>query len=258
MEVVVYEAGEILHRFDLASGLDKVRPTERVRGLAFGSDSGMLIAAVGDRVVALDLECGRMLWEYTPPRNFGFLIVSPVALSAHGGLIATSFDNGSVAIFGEDGRIRCLWSDNDAPRQLVLTESRDLIGCDSFTLAKWSPETRRKTHRHHLAQRAFGFAAQPSGEVVAIRTLRDVQVMRIDTGETLTTLPVQPGPPVLALHPHRPQLAIGGIRGAEVFGLDGQRQGVHPTDSPVTACSFKPDGRELAIGLASGKVEFVL
>jgi WD40 repeat protein len=253
MNVVVRRNDHVVVERNLRSELDKVRPTERVRGLAFSSTGEMVFVAAADTVYAISCHTGDTVWSYQPPRSFGFLVISPVALTAMNGHVAASFDNGSVAVWDEAGNLRCLWQDNDAPRHFAFGwDGKQLVGTDSFSLCVWGAMTRAKEIRIPLPCRAFGFAAAPSGAIVAIRTLQEISVWDVEARRVLFSVPAEPGLPVLAFHPTRPWLAVA-VRNSVMLlddrGMVLERQEV--SDANILAMAFHPNDPVLALGLAS-------
>ena len=253
MNVVVRLGDEVISERNLASEFDKIRPTERIRGLQFSANGNRLFVAAADTVHALNPLTSETIWSYEPPRSFGFLIISPVALTAEGGLVAASFDNGSVAVWDEEGNLKCLWQDNDAPRKFTFTaEGTRLIGTDSFSLCVWDATTRDKPVRIPLPSRAFGFAASRYGRVVAMRTLQEIVLWDVAERRPIAHVPAEPGLPVIAFHPKGELLAVAARDAAMLLDYDGQEVARHAVpEGQILAMAFRPDGRELALGLSN-------
>ncbi|MGV3618241.1 MAG: WD40 repeat domain-containing protein [Fimbriimonas sp.] len=259
MNVSVHRGGAVVMERNLGSESDKVRPTERIRGLEFSGDGRLLFVAAADTVYALDAATGATVWSYEPPRSFGFLIISPIALTAMGGLVAASFDNGSVAVWDEAGTLRCLWHDNDAPRHFALGyEGSRLIGTDSFTLCVWNATSRSKDTRIPLPSRAFGFAASRMGRIVAIRTLREIVLWDVEERRSILSVPAEPGLPVIAFHPSEPKFAVAARGNVVVRDFAGVELGRHSEpDALVLSMAFAPDRNELTLGLSTEELRTI-
>lgn len=250
MNVRVQRGGEIVFARNFESRLDKVRPTDRVRGLAFSPDASRLYVAAGDTVYAVDAASGQTVWSYVPPRSFGFLVVSPANLAvSRVGDVAVSFDNGTLAVWSGEGEIRSMWQDNDAPRRLAYANEDRIVGTDSFSLTTWSVTTRQRGWRKTLAHRAFGFAVSPTGEYVVTRGLHDATIWEADSGERIADLAVGTGLPTLAFHPRRPILALGSRDGVEMVDFQGRSlRSFSVEGSSVVSLAISTDGGELAVG----------
>lgn len=240
--------------FDLSSGSDKVRPTERVRGLAFGPDDSFLCVAASDKLFALRSD-GTEAWSYEPPRSFGFLVISPIAVAAHQERVVAAFDNGSMAVFDESGKLLKLWKDNETPRKLTITDSGLILGSDSFSLCGWSVETGARAFSHILSHRVFAFSAARSKDLVALRTLREVMIVEPRKNEVVTRISVDPSAPVVAISPDGERVALtvhGGFRVAAT--ATGETLQEVSSDVPVTAMDFFQAPGQLLLGYANGEV----
>ncbi len=259
MNVAVYVGDTLVFERNLGSELEKVRPTERIRGLAFSGDGRTLFVAAADTIHAINSETGETVWAYEPPRSFGFLVISPVALSCQGGLLAASFDNGSVAVWDEAGKLKCLWQDNDAPRFLAFGfEGTRLIGTDSFSLCAWGSTSRSKDVRIPLPNRAFGFAASPDGKRVAIRTLQQIVFWDLESKAVLGSAVAEPGLPVMAFDPTGEVLAV--VSGHRVLQIDSSgavRREDEMEGKEILSLAYRPDGRAIAVGLADGTAQIL-
>jgi WD40 repeat protein len=195
--------GRSILEWDLSSLNEKVRPTERIRGLEFSSDGRLLFVAAADTLCAVELESQSLLWSYTPPRSFGFLVVSPVHLAVAGnGLIAACFDNGSIGVWREDGVLQSIWHDNDSPRVLRFTgNGTQLLGTDSFSLVVWDIDTRRRVSRVRLRDRVYAMDAPAHRPVAVLRTLSSLQIWDLNAMSVSSQVPVGAGFPVVCCHP---------------------------------------------------------
>lgn len=245
---------ELAGSFDLTSKSDKIRPTERVRGLAFCQEDALLCVAASDKLFALRSD-GSTAWSYEPPRSFGFLIISPIAVAAHGNRVAAAFDNGSMAVFDVSGQLIKLWKDNETPRKLEITASGLILGSDSFSLCGWSLSSGAREFSHILSHRVFAFSAAQTKELVALRTLREVIVAEPRKNQAIARISVDPSAPVVAMSPDGERVALtvhGAVRIAEA--MTGKILHEIPSEVPVTALDFYQDSRHVLFGYADGEV----
>ncbi|CAN1537278.1 hypothetical protein MCEMSE15_01621 [Fimbriimonadaceae bacterium] len=231
-----------------------LRPIDRIRGLAFSDDDALLVAAINDSVVAFSVASAKPVWSYTPPRSFGFLVVSPLSVSAGEGRIAASFDNGSVVQWTSDGRIAVIWHANDAPRQLKIARD-EIVGTDSFSLTRWSMHAKVRRARIRMPERIYGFDASESHPYAVTRSLHYAHVWNLETGKAEAKVEVGTGLPLVQCHPteaafviaDRDQVVAHRYSGEEIarFDLFGER--------PLTM-KFTPDGAQLLVGSAGSKL----
>lgn len=254
--VVTVRRGEqtVFHR-DFLSENDRIRPTQRVRGLGFSSDHRLLYVPVGDELSAWEMESGEQVWGYVPPRSWAFLIVSPVCLAVGHGLVASAFDNGSIAVWTEDGVLQQKWNDNDAPRMCFLTSDPDvLLGSDSFSLCTWQISQHRKTWRTKLRDRAYGMDFSAEQNLIAVRGLLSIQVFRVGKSKPEHEFQTGRGLPLVAMHPHRPLVATSDVGGVTVCQVDGALVLRVPLASAPVALKFSQSGDELWIGCVDGTI----
>ncbi len=157
MNIVVRQGEEVVFDGNFGSDNDKIRPTERVRGLAFSPGGDTLYIAAGSEVAAIRTTTWMPAWYYEPPRSFGFLIVSPIALDvAATGDVAVAFDNGSIVVWDGNGTKKETIRDNDSPRWMrFVAGGSELVGSDSFSLCKWHPAERKKKSKIVPQSRIF-------------------------------------------------------------------------------------------------------
>lgn len=256
MLIEVKRADEVVFSVSLAARDDKVRPTERVRGVRFSHDGRLLYVAAGDRMTAFDVGLGIRVWDYRPPRSFGFLIISPIAVATSLGFVAAAFDNGSFAIWDDGGQMRALWHENDCPRFMgFLPDGDRLVGSDSFGLGVWNVQTRRREHKARISDRVYGLATKPDQALVALRTLHHVLIYDADAGEMRARLPIGAGLPLAAFHPTERVLALGDRFGVNVVDLEGGFiERYNTRECSVLSIAFSPDGSRLSAGLSDRTV----
>lgn len=257
MNVAVHRGDEVEFSRNFESLSQKIRPTDRVRGLQFSPDDRTLYVAAGDSLRAINLANGRETWSYTPPRSFGFLIVSPIALSVSGtGDVAAAFDNGSIAVWDGFGGMRALWHDNDSPRSLFFMKDGSLLaGTDSFSLCAWDIVSRKKVFKRRLQDRVFGMAASAFSTVVATRALRTASLWNLESGEELMSISVGSGLPLVEFHPRKEIVALGTHDAIEMVDFDAcpfARFSID--DARVISMAFSPEGNELAVGCSDERL----
>jgi WD40 repeat protein len=257
MNVAVYEGEQRIFSQSYESISQKIRPTDRVRGLQFSPDDSTLYVAAGDTVHAVLVSTGEEVWSYTAPRSWGFLIVSPIALAvAPNGDVAAAFDNGSIAVWDQHGSIRALWHDNDSPRSLFFLKDGSLIaGTDSFSLCAWDVASRQKVFKRRLHDRVFGMAASAFATIVATRTLRTATLWDFDSGAELMSIPVGSGLPLVEFHPKKQLVAFGSRDAVEVVDFEGLPVARYTVDGVrVVSMAFSPDGKELTVGCSDDEL----
>jgi WD40 repeat protein len=255
MHVTVQKDGLTALERDFNFMDDRIRAIQRIRGLQFSEDASILFVVAGDTLYAVDVETGNDVWTYTAPRSFAFLVISPCCVTVRGGFVAASFDNGYIGVWSEDGLLQSLWHHNDAPRQMAFTsDAQTLVGTDSFSITTWNWQTRKRTYRVRLRDRAYGFALAPNSTSVAVWNLACVDIYSLVTGEVSATLKVGPGFPSLAFAPDGSSLAVCEDDRTRIYSLSGVDQGACNAESQVLSVAFDPKGDSLAMGCSDGKV----
>lgn len=260
MNVVRMVGDRPVAKANLSSPNEKVRPTERIRGLAFSPDSRHLFVAAADTLYALNALDLSVVWIYEPPRSFGFLIISPSALAvSRNGDLAASFDNGSMAVWDSSLSLKALWQDNDTPRTLSFSaDGRELTGSDSFTICSWDVASRTKRNRLRLPDRAFGTACHPDKPLVAIRTLQRMELWDLSQGRSVCQATTSPGLPICTFHPENSHLFVGSRNGVTEFdaSLCPIRQ-FAVSDANVLSLALRPLDFQLTMGLSTGELRSV-
>jgi WD40 repeat protein len=236
---------------------DKVRPTQRVRGLAFAPEAPLLFVAAADRVQAIDLEWGRPVWTYEPPRSFGFLIVSPLALDVDDrGRVAIAYDNGTLGVWDRDGHRLWLQTANDAPRYLKFVPRRgQIVGSDSFWISVWDAESGATVSKLSLRGRAFNLAVDEAGEFAATRGLYSCRIWHLGEGEMVADIPVGEGLPLVQFHPRRRLLALSERRGVNLVDDRGRfLTRLDTGGATVLAIAFHPEGDRIAVGCSDASI----
>ncbi|MBC8064401.1 MAG: hypothetical protein H7Y17_06205, partial [Chlorobia bacterium] len=226
-------------------------------GMEFSVDEKFLFVAASDTVNAYVVETGEMLWQYRPPRHFGFLIVSPQALAVSpNGQLAASFDYGSIALFEADGREVFRRGENYAPRRLGFSPTgKVMVGADGFNLCVWDGSSGERLHRWALSHKVFAMAVSPSDPLVATRELHTLSIYDIDEFHKVCELPAGRGLPSLAFNPTDRVLASGEKTRVRLINMECRGvQDFDAGDRTVLSVGFTPDGRQVVAGCSDGQV----
>jgi len=250
MNVVVYRGQDVLFSHNLGSANEKIRPTERVRGLAFAPNADLLYVASGDQVTAISTDGWQIAWTYEAPRSFGFLIISPIALDvADNGDVAAAFDNGSIVVWDGLGNRKHTVKDNDSPRWLEFVANGQLVvGSDSFSICSWTMhDSKRKQIR--LQDRIFGLDVNAAGTVAATRSLTDISLWDLSTQRQMCSIPVGPGIPLVKVHPNKPLLVYGERNRIRIVDYSGTLlMDFELAVASALSAAFTADGSELLLG----------
>jgi WD40 repeat protein len=244
---------------DVRSRTENVKSTDRIRGVAFSPDARRLYVASGDTLRAFDLLTRQELWRFIPPRSFGFLIVSPVAVTVSpAGNVVTCTDAGVIYALDSEGRHIAKWWDNEAPRHLAFTpDSLSIVGADGFSVSVWDAYTGRTHRRVRSKERIFGMAVASLTGTLAIRTLHRVELKDLETLETFHQMVAPTGLPLMAFSPDGNLLALGGKEEVLLFRPGAPYPEILPTlGARVLSLSFHPAGSFLAAGCSDGVVRF--
>ncbi len=257
MNVSVYENDvEILH-LNASTLNQKIKPTERVRGLAFSPEGHMIYLAAGDTLSAIRVDTNHVEWAYVAPRSFGFLIISPISLDVSDkGDIVAAFDNGSVMVWDAQGKVKALWHDNDSPRSVNFVPGGErVVGTDSFSLCTWDVSKKKRKLKIGLTGRVYGMSVHRDGTRVATRTLQDVVIWDLDQKDILGVVPINQGGPVIAMHPEKDWVACGEADHVKLVDFEGNLIMEIPLNgNPCLSLSFMPGGSELLIGSTEERV----
>lgn len=251
MNVRVESKSGIEFKQNFHSKNEKIRPTDRVRGLSFSADGLQLFVASGDRVLSFSTITWFQVWEYVAPRSFGFLIISPIALGASRmGDFVGAFDNGSMTVWSEDGVRKQVIRDNDSPRWLRFADDgASILGTDSFSVCRWKLSNGVRKDKIALKDHAFGFAADSKCQTFAIRTLSEISLWDFDSREMLTRFPVSASIPLLAFHPSLPLLVCGEQNRIKVVDYAGEVLEEYALDvASALSIGFSVDGSEMLVG----------
>lgn len=254
----IWHRGNLVRELNLTSRHDKIRPTERIRGLQFSPDGSTLYTACGDSFRANEVISGDIRWSYRPPRSFGFLIVSPIAVGvSQSGEVAIATDAGRLSVWTAAGALKSHWSDNDSPRQLAFVGEDHLIGTDSFSFSCWRASTGRKQNRERLKERAFGFASTPSGDRYVLRTIHEVSVHDFANVEVIDRYPLDFGPPLVAISEDGTRVAYSGVNDIYIRAVGSDAHLRLPIlSASARSLRFLPGGKGVVAGCSDGSLRF--
>lgn len=252
LSVTVSRHGQTLWTQNFRADNDKVRPTQRVRGLAFSDSGEFLYVAASDEVQAMSTRTGEVCWSYLPPRSFGFLIVSPVAIDSRGDTVSAAFDTGCIATWDTYGQLLGLRQTNDSPRIMRMTSPDQLVGTDSFSICVWEADQRHARVRRRLAERALGFDVSQNG-LVARRSMHHVRVETLDDGALLREWLAPTGLPLVAISSDGGEVAFSGGNGVSIVRLDGEAN-LLTLPGRITALTYSDRDSQFIAGDESGQV----
>jgi WD40 repeat protein len=244
---------------EVRTRVDKVRGTDRIRGMAFSPEGRRLYVVCGDTLRAYDLLHRLEMWRYQPRRSFGLLVVSPVAVAVSpAGNVLTAADSGTVCALDPNGRRLARWWDNEAPRHFAFTpDGASIVGVDGFSIGVWDAYSGRKLRRQPSEERIFGMALAPLSGIVAVRTLHTVQLHSLSTLELLDRVPAPTGLPLMSFSPDGSVLALAGREEVLVSAPGDPDAVVLPTTGArVLSLAFHPAGSFLAAGCSDGVIRF--
>ncbi len=245
---------------DLSSESQKASAVQRVRRLVFDPSGRVLVAALSDRLAAYDVESGAEIWSFSPPNLFSFLVQGPSDVAfLNDGQLLVPFDEGSLNLWNLGG-----WSERRrrmsiAPRMVaMLSDKSGFVGSDGSQTWVWDlPGFGRRFRLTY--ERVYALAALPHRPVVAVRTLDQLQIVDVGTRQTLATVDVSPGLPLVAASPSDEIFAVGGEFGAVLYDLNGNELATANTvaGARLTSLAFDVTGMTLALGGIDGEVTHV-
>ncbi len=257
LQIKVWSEGREVAHIDPKSRDEKIRPTENIRGMEFSRDESLLYVAASDTIDAYSIPDGNLVWQYCPPRHFGFLIASPQALAVSAsGSLAASFDYGSLALFDPYGKLVYKRNENSAPRFLGFTSTGEsMVGADGFHLCVWDTRTGDAIHRWQVKDKIFAMSVSPVEPLVATRELHTMSIYHTDRFEKVCSLPAERGLPGLAFCPRGDIMASGEKSRVRLINMECQGvQDFHAPSKTILTVAFTPDGGKLVAGCSDGEV----
>jgi len=258
MKVKIWRGRELIHQLDTRSISDKVRPTERIRGLAFASDGDRLIVAAGEHVASFKVNSilDRPDWTYIAPRLLAFLIISPTSISiSEHDTLAAAFDNGTTVIWDGDGVRQHIIRHNASPRYLQFVSGEKIVGTDGFSVSLWRPEERRPVMHRISEDRIYGMAATSDGKFVALRRLFSTAVFEVESGAEVVEHKQGRGLPLVEFGPGTHCMALGTQHAIHLYDLpSNQHAKLALDDAELISLSFLPDSSQVIAGCSDGRV----
>lgn len=249
---------EMIQQYDLRSISEKVRPTERIRGVLFTSDGQSMIVAAGEAVARINIASGELVpeWTYVAPRLFAFLVISPTSISvSERDILAASFDNGSLVIWDARGERTALIKHNAVPRTLAFLPDESIIGNDSFSVSVWRADQRKPIRQRPIKQRIYAMSTSSDGKYIALRHLFTTTIHDVATGEQIAEHKQGRGLPLLAFGPGTHVLAIGTQHVITLYNLDtGATARLSLDDAELISLTFAPDSARVFAGCSDGCV----
>ncbi|HVW86304.1 MAG TPA: YncE family protein [Bryobacteraceae bacterium] len=184
--------------------------------------------------------CGRQL----APRSSGWLFV------------ASATDRGiGVADLASFHRVTTIPLP-DKPGQVLQAGGRVFVSCpEARALCEIDPQGLRVTGRIQLAGVIVGCAVTPGGDRIVVVTDQPAAILSIDPASrrVVTRLPLDDQP--IALDAAKDLVAVSTARGSLVRASlsEGKVLGATPLGMPCKVVRFRPDGKSILLGAASGK-----
>jgi WD40 repeat protein len=252
----VWRNRELVLDLDLHNVSEKVRSTERIRGLAFSSDERRLYVAAGENVACFDLTNPSPVadWVFVAPRLFAFLIVSPTSIAiSPSDVLSAAFDNGSITSWDPSGQRIATVRHNASPRSLAYLPDETLIGTDSFSYSLWNRTDRKPLWHRPSRDRIYGMAASKDGKYVALRHLFVTRVLEVATGSQVAEYPQGRGLPLVQFGGHNNILALGTQHTITLCDVtSGSTARLALDDAELVALAFLPDGSQVVAGCSDG------
>jgi WD40 repeat protein len=237
----------------------KLQGPDRIRGIAFSPEGSQMYVACGDTLRAFDLITRNEVWRYQPPRSFGFLILSPVAVAASPvGNVLTVSDGGLVAVLSAAGKRIGQWWDNESPRQFSFSASgTEIVGADGFSVSTWDAYSGRRISRLRTRERIYGMALDAIRNLIATRTLHHVEFIDAEKMLPIERISAPVGLPLIAFSTDGRYLALGGREEIMLLEVGTKQCFVLPIEGArVVSITFHPVESQLAAGCSDGVVRF--
>lgn len=258
MNVKVWRGRELIRTYDLKSASDKVRPTERIRGLRFASDGERLIIAAGEDVSAFKVSAmsDEPEWRFIAPRLLGFLVISPTSIAVSPkGTVAAAFDNGMIATWEDSLRHPRIIRHNAVPRTLQFLPDETMIGTDSFSVSLWRAGERKPVWHRASTERIYGMAASWDGKHVALRRLYSTVVYEIPSGAVVEEYRQGRGLPLVAFAPGTTAMALGTQHAINLHDVASHAHARFSLDeAELISLTFLPDGCQVVAGCSDGRI----
>lgn len=233
----------------------KARAALRMLSLACSPSGRRLFTAGNERLEAMSLLNGSYEWSYQSPRLWGFLVTLPlcVAVSEYG-RVAACFENATLGIWNEEGKLECMLQGNDMPDRIgFLSGGRLLAGIGAFRLSVFDTETGEMVARFDGRNRFIAMAVHPVLPFVACRSLESVFIFDPLTGKSRGGFSAGYGLPLLSFRPLDKSLAVANLDQVSIKDFEGRTlQSFNLSGRRCTSLAWHPMGGQLAIGCSDG------
>ncbi len=177
-EVVVFMGSEVVYRGNFQTEDHRLRPLDSVRSLVFSGDGQFLYIASGEILRKINLYSGAEAWARQADPNMVFLITTPVALARSGlGQIACAYADAHVELYDVNGELQSSFEHNSAPCMISFLSGNRLVGTDRFSITVWN-SAGRLLDRAKGTRRIFAIASSEESDLVAVRSLHEVVILR--------------------------------------------------------------------------------
>lgn len=237
----------------------RFRSLDIVRDLRFSPDGSRLYVASADTVRSIDTETLSECWQHKSRPYLVFMITTPMAVvPTSDGRVCMCNGDGSMEISCQRHQLR--WHDHHCPIDLaVLPCQQKIVGIDRFHVAVWDLETGARLLVHPLSTKAFAMAANPHRPLLALRTLRSIELLDLDSGQIVAETEVAPGLPGLAWSPDGLRIANVDQYGVTLFDTSLQqvnRVEANPESAPPLAVAFDQQG--LFVAMSDGSLRYLV
>ncbi|MEQ1821038.1 MAG: hypothetical protein ABL949_00855 [Fimbriimonadaceae bacterium] len=196
-EVAVFRGNEVIYQSNFMTEDHRIRPHDSIRSIIFSGDGQSLYVAWGDILRRINLYSGSVEWARQSDPNMAFLITTPVNLARSSmGQVACAYADGHVELYDANGVLEGRFSDNAAPCLMSYISGNRLAGTDRFSITVWSSGG-RLLHRAKGTRRMFALAASEESDLLAVRSLHEVLIMRTSDWQAVGHADTRPGYPKL-------------------------------------------------------------
>lgn len=257
--VRVWHYGKLIREYDLRNLSDRFRALDMVRAIAVSPQGDRLIALSGETVFGFDLLTGAEIWGYDAPMTWGFLVTTPqsVAFSKTGSMVIAQSNN-RVLLWSRtpSGYHQVAkWGDNDAPHTVrFMADGLRVVGADYFAICTWDSNG-TKLSKYRPTRKVFALDASPIENVIAYRTLHEIQIWDGNSGQQMGLAETPAGLPTLSFSPTAKYLAFGHESGIKLVDFEGKLVGEYDSGAQVKTVQFTPDGNHVAFSTSDGKLK---
>lgn len=254
--IILWKGSQPVMDFDPLPFWERFPSSRRIHAMAFSRDASRLFVAMTDQICAYEVSSGRRIWRFRPHRFLAFLANAPscLAVNPSTGMLASSFEDGHIVFWPNEGEGQEMWFDNDAPRQLAFTrDGSKMVGTDGFSICIWDMSTHAKLAKKTPSDRIYALAVSPVAGVGAIRTLYAVSIWNLESGHETGRIGIGSGLPLLAFSEKENLLAYSERGRMTVADFECNPRGAIALDgAEALSLCFKADG--LLVGCSDGTI----